>query len=431
MVPVAPSPYTDDPNASSYTFVGDGSATQDISTQPTIIGIGGNSYRIARGTTVHFSAIPGNIYYRLANWTEADTVYSRTADTAATITSNRTLTAVFESNLQHITVNSSEGGNGHVAAACENFDSYTVGNHVAAEAIAHGNNCWTTWYRAPGTDADGTIANINGSNCAHFVRGNDQVMLFGDIADGVYDLEFDLMVPNGKDGYFNVLHHFDGSNSYRAIETYLHLYREYNLTKTPTPGFGDVCAGQEHAAVMPCVYDTWVHFRVHVDFDDDSAQLYYSLPGASDTLIHSWQWSLDASGRNTYYNHLSAIDFYPAHSDSSSEFYVDNIVLNRSNNNYPRGTQCNLTATPDQHHHFVCWMEADTVYSRSADTVIYVTGDRTFTALFAIDQHSIATACNDTSMGSTSVAIGGAPSQGNTSFAVADYGTTATINAFP
>ena len=430
-ITVGGQPYTDNPNASSYTFVGDGSATQDNSTQPTIIGIGGNSYRIQRGKTVNISAIPNSIYYRLANWTEADTVYSRTADTAATITSNRTLTAVFESNLQHITVNSSEGGNGHVAAACENFDSYTVGNRVASEAIAHGNNSWTTWYRAPGTDADGTIANINGSNCAHFVRGNDQVMLFGDIADGVYDLEFDLMVPNGKDGYFNVLHHFDGSSSYYAIETYLHLYREYNLNKTPTPGFGDVYAGQEHAAVMPCVYDTWVHFRVHVDFDEDSAQLYYSLPGESDTLIHSWQWSLDASGWNSYYNYLSAIDFYPAHSDSTSEFYVDNIVLNRSNNNYPRGTQCNLTATPDEHYHFVCWMEADTVYSRSADTLINVTGDRTFTALFAIDQHSIATACNDTSMGSTSVAIVGVPTQGNTPFAACDYGTTATISASP
>ncbi len=426
---VAGQGYTD--VTTSFSYTGNGTGDQSSYAQPMIIGIGGNSYRIARGTTVNISAIPNSIYYRLANWTEADTVYSRTADTAVTITPNRTLTAVFESNLQHITVNSSEGGNGHVAAACENFDSYTVGNHVAAEAIAHGNNSWTTWYRAPGSDADGTIANINGSNCAHFVRGNDQVMLFGDIADGVYDLEFDLMVPNGKDGYFNVLHHFDGSNSYRAIETYLHLYREYNLTKTPTPGFGDVYAGQEHAAVMPCVYDTWVHFRVHVDFDVDSAQLYYSLPGESDTLIHSWQWSLDASGWNSYYNHLSAIDFYPAHSDSTSEFYVDNIVLNRSNNNYPRGTQCNLTATPDEHYHFVCWMEAGTVYSRSADTVINVTGDRTFTALFAIDQHYIATACNDTSMGSTSVEIGGAPSQGNSTFAVADYGTTATITATP
>ncbi len=52
---------------------------------------------------------------------------------------------------------------------------------------------------------------------------------------------------------------------------------------------------------------------------------------------------------------------------------------------FVHGETDSLTATHNAGYHFVCWMEADTVYSRSADTVVSVTGDRSFIAVFAPD----------------------------------------------
>ena len=55
--------------------------------------------------------------------------------------------------------------------------------------------------------------------------------------------------------------------------------------------------------------------------------------------------------------------------------------------NVDHGTTVPIIATPNAGYHFVQWEEADSVYSRSADTTVTVTGDRSFTAVFAQDTH--------------------------------------------
>ena len=52
---------------------------------------------------------------------------------------------------------------------------------------------------------------------------------------------------------------------------------------------------------------------------------------------------------------------------------------------FVHGETDSLTATSNPGYHFVEWREADTVYSRSADTVATICGDRSFTAVFAPD----------------------------------------------
>ena len=209
------------------------------------------------------------------------------------------------------------------------FEEYTVGNKIAAEAIAAGHDWWTTWSNAPGGNEDGVVIDLNGNQCGHLTYGNDQVLLLGDEENGNYDLEFDILIPEGKNGYFNILHHFAGSNSTWAMQCYLHLTND-GQNSTSAPGQGTIHAGSNGTATLTnVVYDQWMHFRLNVDTDTDVANYYYTAPGEEEVLVCTWQWSLDSFGNNTVGRTLAAMNFYPPENAATSEYYLDNFSFKK------------------------------------------------------------------------------------------------------
>ena len=205
----------------------------------------------------------------------------------------------------------------------DNFEAYTVGNKIAVEGAAAGNDWWTTWGQVPGGSEDGVVAEYGGSKCGYLTYGNDQVLKLGGTSSGVYDLEFDILIPAGKNGYFNILHEFDGMASTWALESHLHM----SSATAEAPGAGAVEAGGESATIT-CVYDEWMHFRLHVDTDADLAQYYYTLPGQEEEMVLEWQWSLDAQGKPAS-RKLDAMDFFPPLNAAKSEYYLDNFTCTR------------------------------------------------------------------------------------------------------
>ena len=211
----------------------------------------------------------------------------------------------------------------------EEFEEYTAGNTIAAEAIAAGHDWWTTWSNAPGGNEDGVVIDLNGNQCGHLTYGNDQVLLLGDEENGNYDLEFDILIPEGKNGYFNILHHFAGSNSTWAMQCYLHLTND-GQNSTSAPGQGTIHAGSNGTATLTnVVYDQWMHFRLNVDTDTDVANYYYTAPGEEEVLVCTWQWSLDSFGNNTVGRTLAAMNFYPPENAATSEYYLDNFSFKK------------------------------------------------------------------------------------------------------
>ena len=210
------------------------------------------------------------------------------------------------------------------------FEEYTVGNKIAVEAIAAGHDWWTTWSNAAGGSEDGVVAEYEGTQCGHLTYGNDQVLLLGNEENGNYDLEFDILVPQGKNGYFNILHHFDGSNSDNcvwAMQCYLHMTND-GQSSTNAPGHGTIHAGSNGTADVECVYDAWMHFRLNVDTDTDMARYYYTAPGEEEVLVCEWQWSLDSFGEQAD-RVLGAMDFFPPQNAANSEYYLDNFSFKR------------------------------------------------------------------------------------------------------
>ena len=208
----------------------------------------------------------------------------------------------------------------------EDFSAYTVGNKLALESEAVGDGLWTTWSNKPGSAEDGLVAEYGGNKCAYFTYGNDQVLKLGGKTSGTYEIELDVLTPAGKNGYFNFLHEFYGSSSEYAMESYIHL----QSTTKETPGSGIIAAGGQEVTFV-CIYDEWMHFRLHVNIDADLAQFYYTLPGKEEELIIEWQWSLAANGdgKTSVSRKLDAVSFCPAFTAATSEFYLDNVTLTK------------------------------------------------------------------------------------------------------
>ena len=186
---------------------------------------------------------------------------------------------------------------------------------------------WTTWSNHPGGNEDGVFAEAGGTMAAHFTYGNDQVLKLGGIETGVFDLVFDAYVPNGKNGYFNVLHHFAGSGSTWACQFYLCATNDGSGSSVTAEGHGTVHAGSNSTVDIPCVWDQWMQYRVHIDMDQDWATLYWNIAGQPEQEMCSWQWSLDSFGENVVGRTLDAMDFYPPENAATSEFFIDNIGI--------------------------------------------------------------------------------------------------------
>ena len=209
----------------------------------------------------------------------------------------------------------------------DSFEDYEVGAKIASSATLIGNDWWTTWGETPGNSEDGVVAELNGVKCGHLKYGNDQVLILGDEQSGTYNLEFDILVPEGKNAYFNILHDFAGSNSEWAMQSYFHLTNDGN-NSTSAPGRGTIHAGSNNTTEIVCYYDEWMHFRLFIDTDRDIAEYYYTAPGGQEAMVCSWQWSLDSFGGQSN-RKLAAMNFYPPENASTSEYYIDNFKFTR------------------------------------------------------------------------------------------------------
>ena len=211
----------------------------------------------------------------------------------------------------------------------ETFESYTVGNKIASEANLAGNNWWTTWSSEPGSSEDGVVAEYNDTKCGFVSGSTDQVILFGGYEEGIFNLELDVLIPNEKTGYFNILHSFSGGSSKWALEAYLHYQGNES-----NPYHGLIKVGGGFNGDAPVVYDEWMHFRININMGTDVAILYYSSESTytEEQQICQWQWSTNAGG-DTYGPKLDGMDFFcPL---NTSEFYIDNISLSYDDSYIP------------------------------------------------------------------------------------------------
>ena len=189
----------------------------------------------------------------------------------------------------------------------DNFDTYTAGQQVACQNPAD----WTTWSFDPCNATEDPFVStdfaFSSPNSVKIDADNDLVHEIGNFTNGKYSCAFQMYIPNGSLGYWNILHDFAGGSSLWGIEVY------YNAS-----GVGSVNAGGTGAAAFNYAYDTWIENELIVYLDADWPELF--IDG---TMIYAWQWSLGSGGAGGI-NQLGASDFY---ADPTMMYYFDDYVV--------------------------------------------------------------------------------------------------------
>lgn len=187
----------------------------------------------------------------------------------------------------------------------DNFDSYTLG--PLGPQAGH----WTTWSGNEGGSEDGIVTDDLGSNALK-IEGQagggpqDVLLKLGDKTSGMYIVEWEMLIPGGAAGYYNI-QHFEAPGMEWAIE----------LTFA-TNGIADLdVGGATYNFTFP--FDEFFNVRHIIDLDNDRIYLY--VDGG---FVRSWTFSWQAGSANGT-KQLGAVDFYPT--DGDNFYYVDNVVF--------------------------------------------------------------------------------------------------------
>ncbi len=148
------------------------------------------------------------------------------------------------------------------------------------------------------------------SNVVHIVAYNDLIYVIPNYTFGLWEIQFDLYVPEGGDAYFNTLQEFYATPSW-GMQVYFG-YTNY--------GEGNIDAGGALTQIFTFDYDTWMTVKVTVDIENDWGEFYLD-----DVLIHDWIWSTGTFGTGTL-NQLGGSNFYAWDGGvhANPNFYMDN-----------------------------------------------------------------------------------------------------------
>ncbi|WP_432412999.1 T9SS type A sorting domain-containing protein [Rasiella sp. SM2506] len=180
----------------------------------------------------------------------------------------------------------------------DNFDFYAVGDIDAQSPN------WRTWSDAPGNaeDADVSTAQANSAPNSLFIStGNDMLLLFGDITNGLYSWQFDLYLEPGSTGFIGLM-------DVTADTFGAGLY--FNDATA-----GDTGAVTDAAGVIQESFtfdeSTWVTVTYVIDLDNDTLDLLFD-----GTSVYT--------GDNFLGGQLQAADIWD---NTGANFYMDNVIF--------------------------------------------------------------------------------------------------------
>lgn len=189
------------------------------------------------------------------------------------------------------------------------FEQCNVGDKVA-ETLG---DPWTTWNWNPGSAEDAIVSNTHcqSTRAMRIGHGNDVVLRFGEKTTGVYHISFDMYIPDGKEGYFNLQHVFNETQRIGGIQAF------FNSEEHGTSVTGSYMIGP-----FEIPYDEWFNVDITVYVDD----VLFNLK-INDKLV-SKDYFYTATSISDHYTTLAGIDFWPCSSNEDrNEFYVDNILF--------------------------------------------------------------------------------------------------------
>ncbi len=202
----------------------------------------------------------------------------------------------------------------------DDFESYTIGQGIALQE----GDVWDTWSGTPGSAEDPLVSDAyahSGVQSIQVAGTNDGVIEFDDLTTGRYRIEFYIMVPEGKLGYYNIMQNFNpaGTGLVWGMQTML---KDGEMT-IDGMGYG--------AVTYNYTPGTWFKVQHFIDLNSDWFDMYID-----DVLVHAYQWSKGVSGTGSL-KKLDAFDFYAWDDDGNGtpEYYMDNFLIEEVETPYP------------------------------------------------------------------------------------------------
>jgi len=193
----------------------------------------------------------------------------------------------------------------------DDFESYNVGDYLA-ETIP---TWWTTWSNTPGTAEDAVISDEeaeSGLNAVKVSGTNDNVLKLGNKTNGAYWVDFDLFVPTGFGGYYN-MQHYEAPGVEWAFEVFFRA-----------DGTGFMNAGGANSVAFTYTQGVWFSVENFIDLNNDVVEIYFD-----DVLVHEGQFSDQALGDPGALQ-LGSLNFFAGVEPGSTEtplYYFDNITF--------------------------------------------------------------------------------------------------------
>ena len=366
---------------------------------------GGGTY--LEDAEIEISATPAE-HYHFAQWNDGNTDNPRTI----TVTSDSTFTAVFAIDQHTVTVVSADTEMGTVSEG----GTYDYGTEIQISATPADGYGFVAWNGGNIDNPRTVIVTEDTTYTATFgvlrtisVVSADETM--GTVeGTGEYVEGATVQITAIPNEHYHFEHWMIEENPTREIITDNPL----TITVTGNVTYTAVFAIDQHTITVESS-DEVMGTASGSNTYDYGTEIQISATAAEH--YHFTQWNdgntdnprtITVTGDATY-RALFAIDQHTITVESDDETMG---TVNGSNT-YDYGTEIQISATAAEHYHFVQWNDGNTDNPRT----VTITSDTTFTASFAIDQHTITVESGDIAMGTVS--------EGGTY----DYGTEIQISA--
>ncbi len=334
-----------------------------------------------------------NEHYHFTQWSDGNTDNPRTF----VVYRNITLTAEFAPNQYAI---SATAENGYVEGAGE----YDYGTSATLTAVADEHYHFERW--SDGNTDNPRSVSVEGEATYTAVFAPNRYTIYADAEHGYvegageYDYGTTATLTAIADEHYHFVRWTDGNTDNPRLETVTQDIA-YIAEFADDPILTVVSANEEMGTVSGAG-----------QFKPNSS---CKISANANVGYHFTQWN-DGNTDNPRTIILDGDATYTA------EFAVNQYTISTSAENgyvdgageYDYGTTITLTATANEHYHFVQWSDGNTDNPRT----ITIEGDATYTAEFAIDQFTITATCD--------IQYGEVTGDG-----VYDYGTRITLTAIP
>ena len=329
-----------------------------------------------------------NTYYRFTKWSDGKTTNQR----KIVVTQDTTFTAEFAPKQYSITASGEHG-------TVEGTGTYDYNTKVYLTAVPDKGYHFVKWNNGKTYNPYYIYVRSDAHYTAEFAPNQYTITTYaqnGNVSGGgTYDYGTTATLTATADEHYYFTQWSDGNTdnprtiSVEGDATYTAEFKPDSYTITVSAGeHGNVSGGGTY------------------DYGTTA-----TLTATADAHYHFTQWS-DGNTDNPRTVSVEGDAAYTA------EFAIDQHIITTNAQNgtitgggtYDYGTTTTLTATADEHYHFTQWSDGSTDNPRT----ITVEGDATYTAEFAIDQHTITATCD--------------PQQGTvTGAGTYDYGTQVTL----